>query len=345
MKKILLILLFAVVLLAVAGAFVILGPATNFRQSKYDLFVKTGTTYPELLERIRSEQILKFPAIFDQLARRADYPQKIKAGKYGIKKGESLLNILKMLRNGRQEPVNLVITKLRTREDFAGLVGRKLECDSASFLAYILNADSLRGFGLDSNTVMTAVLPDTYTFYWNTTASRVFRKIQAASEKYWTPEHKSQAEARKLTPVTAYIMASIVEEETTRKTDKPLIASVYLNRIATGMKLGADPTVKFAMHNFELKRVYSKYLLTESPYNTYKYAGLPPGPICTPSPESLQAVLGAPETKFLYFVARPDFTGYSNFAETYTQHMQFAKAYQQALDEQIRISQSGKPHS
>jgi UPF0755 protein len=247
-----------------------------------------------------------------------------------------------MLRNGRQVPVNLVITKLRTKENLAGLIGRKLECDSASFLTYLNNGDTLQRYGLDTNTVMTVILPNTYTYFWNTNPSRVFRKMERASREYWTPARKQQAEARGLNPVTAYILASIVEEETTRKEDKPKIASVYLNRLARGMKLAADPTVKFAMRNFELKRVYSKYLAIESPYNTYRNSGLPPGPICTPSMESLDAVLNAPDTKYLYFVARPDFSGYSNFAETYAEHLQNARLYQKSLDEQMRIGQEAK---
>ncbi|HLA58857.1 MAG TPA: endolytic transglycosylase MltG, partial [Puia sp.] len=147
---------------------------------------------------------------------------------------------------------------------------------------------------------------------------------------------------RGLNRTTAYILASIVEEETTRKDDKPKIASVYLNRIRMGMRLSADPTVKFALRRFDLKRVYEKYLLVESPYNTYMNAGLPPGPICTPSMESLDAVLNAPATKYLYFVAKPDFSGYSNFAETFPEHLKFAKEYQKALDEEMRIGQQSK---
>jgi UPF0755 protein len=329
-------------LVAAEAAYLVFGPATSFQGPKYDLYVHTGRPYDSLMNELRQEGVINHPAVFNWLARRSGYPGKIRAGKYEIKKGMSLFNILKMLRNGRQVPVNLVITKLRTKENLAGLIGRKLECDSASFLTYLNNGDTLQRYGLDTNTVMTVILPNTYTYFWNTNPSRVFRKMERASREYWTPARKQQAEARGLNPVTAYILASIVEEETTRKEDKPKIASVYLNRLARGMKLAADPTVKFAMRNFELKRVYSKYLSIESPYNTYRNSGLPPGPICTPSMESLDAVLNAPDTKYLYFVARPDFSGYSNFAETYAEHLQNARLYQKSLDEQMRIGQEAK---
>jgi len=334
--------LIIVLLVAAEAAYLVFGPATSFQGPKYDLYIHTGATYETLMNGLRQNGVINHPAVFNWLARRSGYPQKIKAGKYEIRSGMSLFHLLKMLRNGRQTPVNLVITKLRTKEDLAGLIGRKLECDSASFLSYLNNNDTLRHYALDSNTVMTAVLPDTYTYFWNANPSRIFRKMEMANRTYWTAARKQQAEAHKLNPVTAYILASIVEEETTRKEDKPKIASVYLNRLATGMKLAADPTVKFALRDFELKRVYSKYLSVESPYNTYRNSGLPPGPICTPSMESLEAVLNAPETKYLYFVARPDFSGYSNFAESYPEHLQNARLYQKSLDEQMKIGQQSK---
>ena len=342
MKKLFLRVLTVLLLVAAVAAYLLFGSATAFKAAKYDLYIRTGMNYETMMASLRQDHVVSHPAIFNWMAGRTGYPEKIKAGKYEIKSGMSLINLLKMLRNGRQSPVNLVITKLRIKEDLAGMVGRKLECDSAAFMAYLNNNDTLRTYSLDSNTVMTAILPNTYTYFWNTTPSRIFKKMEITSRSFWTPKRLQQAEAHHLTPVSAYILASLVEEETTRKEDKPKIASVYLNRLATGMKLAADPTVKFALRNFELKRIYSKYLTVESPYNTYRNAGLPPGPICTPSMETLEAVLDAPDTKYLYFVAKPDFSGYSNFAETFTQHLQYARLYQKALDEQMHIGQQDK---
>jgi UPF0755 protein len=341
-KKLFLLLLLLIILIAAAAGYLILGPGTAFNSSRYDLYIHTGMNYEDLDSLLKKDEVLAHPAVFNWLAKRAAYPASMKAGKYEIRNGMSLLNILKMLRNGRQVPVNLVITKLRTREDLAGMIGRKLECDSAAFMRFMNNPDTLRSYGLDTNTVMTMVFPNTYTYYWNTTPSRIFKKMEAAAQAYWTPARLQEASAHHLNRVTAYILASIVEEETTRKDDKPRIASVYLNRIATGMRLSADPTVKFALRRFDLKRVYEKYLLVESPYNTYLNAGLPPGPICTPSMESMDAVLNAPETRYFYFVAKPDFSGYSNFAESFHEHMKNAKEYQKALDKQIRIGQQSK---
>jgi UPF0755 protein len=341
-KKLFLLLFLCIILIVAIAGFLILGPATSFDSDHYELYIHTGMNFDELDSLIKKDNVLSHPSLFNWLAKRVSYPSAIKAGKFEIRHGMSLLNILKMLRNGRQVPVNLVITKLRTREDLASVIGRKFECDSMAFMRFINNEDTLGVYGLDTNTMMTMVFPDTYTYYWNTTPSRIFKKMETAAKAFWTPDRLRQAEAHRLNRVTAYILASIVEEETTRAEDKPKIASVYLNRISTGMRLAADPTVKFALRRFDLRRVYEKYLLVESPYNTYRNAGLPPGPICTPSMESLEAVLNAPETRYFYFVAKPDFSGYSNFSETFPEHMKYAKEYQKALDEQMRIGQQSK---
>ena len=338
--------LFVFVLILFAAIFFgweFFGPATSFSKDKYYLYIKTGMEYEEVLNLLQKDTVLKSPLFFKLLAKKIDYHANVKAGKYEIKNGMSLFEIARMLRNGRQIPVNLVITKLRTKEDLASAIGRRFECDSSSVIDFLENNDTLKKYGLDSNTVMASVFPDTYTYFWNTTPSRIFKKFHAAYQNFWTEERKQQARERNLDPISAYVLASIVEEETNKQEDKSLIASTYLNRISKGMKLSADPTIKFAMRNFELKRIYDKYLSVESPYNTYKYAGLPPGPICTPTKETIDAVLHSPTTNYLYFVAKPDFSGYSNFSENYEQHLRYAKEYQKALDSfMIKNNQQAK---
>ena len=228
----------------------------------------------------------------------------IKPGKYEIKKDASIFSIIRMLRNGQQAPVNLVITKIRTKEDLAHLVGNRFECDSLHMIRFLNNGDSLKDYSLDTQTVMTAVLPNTYTYFWNTNARKIFQKLYDDSQEFWTKERKQQAADHNLTPEKAYILASIIEEETNAETDKPNIASVYLNRIEKSMPLQADPTIKFAMRNFRLKRIYEKYLFVESPYNTYRNKGLPPGPICTPSRETVDAVLNSPKNRIFIFCSK-----------------------------------------
>jgi UPF0755 protein len=298
-------------------------------KSKY-LYIRTGhATWPEVMQTLRDSNLIESPAAFDQLSTRMGVPEKLKAGRYEIKKGMSLMDIARMLRNGSQAPVKLIITKFRTKEQLAGFLGRKMEIDSAAVVSYY--TDSLQPFGFDSNTVMAMLYPNTYTYYWSAPAQTIFDKFYTEYKKVWTDERRNQARKLGLTPVQAYTLASIVEEETAVLEEKDTIASVYLNRLNKGMKLQADPTIKFAMKDFTLKRIYLKYLTVESPYNTYMNTGLPPGPICTPSLQTLDAVLQSPQTNYLYFVAKSDFSGRHVYTETYDQHLKVAKEFQQAL--------------
>lgn len=318
----------------------VLGPGTAFSGDNYFLYIRTGMTYEQVVNQLEKDTVVRSPWAFGIVANRMHYPGNVRAGKYEIHKDMSLLNIVRMLHNGRQVPVRIVITKFRTPEGFAGAVGKKLECDSEAIATFIHNKDSLKRFGVDSNTFLTIVLPNTYTYFWNTTPGGLFQKMYTAYKTWWTPARIQAAQARSLTPVTATILASIVEEETNAQADKGKIASVYLNRMTKKMRLAADPTIKYAMRDFEIKRIYDNYLRIESPYNTYMHDGLPPGPICTPSEATLEAVLSSPPTDYLYFVAKADFSGYSNFAATYKEHLENAKAYRDALDKQQVIRDS-----
>jgi UPF0755 protein len=247
-----------------------------------------------------------------------------------------------MLRSGNQAPVNPVINKLRLKQDLAQKIATNFECDSASVIQVLNDPETFKKFNVNDNTLMTIVIPNTYSLLWNSAPEKIIDKLYSEKEKFWNEERLAKAKALKFTPEQVYSMASIVEEETNKEEDKGLIASVYMNRMNTGMKLQADPTVKFAMKDFGLKRILLKHLTYDSPFNTYQNAGLPPGPICTPSVKTIDAVLNAPQTTYIYFVAKPDFKGYSNFASTYAEHMVFAKAYQHALDSLIRAKANKK---
>ncbi|CAN5612483.1 endolytic transglycosylase MltG [soil metagenome] len=331
--------------LGFAGAFAafrIFGSNTNFKESKKTLYIKTGSTFSDVMNDLNEQDILKNPGTFKMVATRLHYDNNIKAGKYVINKGASIFNIVRMLRSGRQTAVNLVINKLRTKEDLAKKIAAGFECDSSDVMDILNSDDELRVYRLDSNTVMTAVIPNTYSILWNTPADKIFKKLYDEHEVFWNYDRRQKASALGLNIQQVYTLASIVEEETNKLEDKGKIASVYLNRIETGMHLGADPTVKFAMRDFGLKRIYHKHLQFPSPYNTYLNAGLPPGPICTPSTSTIDAVLAAPSTSYLYFVAKPDLRGYSNFATSYSEHLKFAKAYQSALDSIVKSKQENQ---
>lgn len=333
MKRVLIFVFIVVVLAGIVITWIFLGPATGFKGSKETVYIRSNAaTKKAVLDSLRSNKIISNTTAFEWLANRLDYWQHIRPGKYEVKKGTSLLTIVRMLRNGRQTPVHLVIKKYRTKEDFARSAGKQFEFDSTQMIGFLNDADSLHTYDADTATALWNVLPDTYTFFWNTTPSAVYKKIATTADAFWTPERKQKASSHGLTPLQAYILASVVEEETTNNEEKPNIASVYLNRMNKGMPLQADPTVKFALRDFSLKRIYEKYTLVQSPYNTYRNKGLPPGPICTPTRTTINAVLNAPQTNYLYFVASPSMKQEHEFSVSYEEHLQKAKRYQQELN-------------
>ena len=334
MKRKIIFTVLALLLLAVGFVgFKILGPATVAPDKKY-FFIKTGATYAEVKADLAFLKIIPGEFWFNQVAKKLNYDKAVKAGRYEITNGMSIFSLVRMLRSGNQSPVKLVITKLRTKEDLAAKIANNFECDSLSVISFLNNPDSLRTYKLDTNTVMTAVIPNTYNILWNTPVSRIFKKLYTEQQKFWTEEREKKAAALNMTPAQVYTMASIVEEETNKDEDKGKVASVYINRIETGQRLEADPTIKFALHNFGLKRIWDshKKAAANSPYNTYYNTGLPPGPICTPSSKTIDAVLNAPQTNYLFFVAKPDWSGLSNFTHSYDEHRINARNYQHFLD-------------
>jgi UPF0755 protein len=312
-----------------------IGPATAFEEKSATIYIPSSNPDREAVMGILKEKnILASPGIFSFLASRVGYWEAIKPGKYVIDKGSSVLNILRMLKNGSQSPVRIVINKLRTREDLAGYLGRQMEADSLEILDFFNNPDSTRLFGLDTNNIITAVIPNTYIMYWTTPASKFLRRLYSEREQFWNEERMAKLRKTGLTKETAYVLASIIEEETNKHDEKPVIASVYLNRMKKNMNLGADPTVKFALRNFGLKRITLKHIRESgsSPYNTYMNKGLPPGPICTPSIKSIDAAISPAETDYIFFCAKADFSGYHSFASNEQDHFRNARAYQRALD-------------
>jgi UPF0755 protein len=323
-----------IVIAGVLGVWRFLGSNTNFTQDQKSFYIKTGSTFDDVIAGLEQQSILKNPGSFEWLAKKISYENNIHPGRYVISQGASIYKVLRLLNSGKQTAVDFVITKLRTKEDLAQKIGENFECDSATFMNLINNNDSLTKYNLDTNTVMTAIIPNTYDIYWNTSPYKLFRKLYNEQEKFWNDDRKEKAKALDLSTKQVYTLASIIEEETNVTADKPSIASVYLNRLKTGMRLEADPTIKFALHDFGLKRIYKGYIdsCAGSPYNTYTNKGLPPGPICTPSSKTIDAVLNAASTDYLYFVAKPDFSGQSNFTGSYAQHLLNKKLYVAFLD-------------
>ena len=333
------------VLVAVAGfiGYKFFKPAVSNKPESY-FYIKTGDDVAAVRQNLISGQFIS-GSNFDMVCKLLKY-KKAKPGRYKLKDGMSLWGLVKMLRSGNQAEVKMVINKERTKELFAGKIGKgkkfDVECDSLQMISFLNNNDSLKKFGVDSNTVMSIVMPYTYNLKWNSTPGKIFQQFYTAYQKFWTPERKVKADSLHLTTLQVISLAAIVEEETNKKDDKYNIASTYLNRVRTGMKLQADPTVKFAMKNFALKRVLGVHLKTDSPYNTYMYAGIPPGPICTPTTESIDAVLDAPKTDYLFFVASSKFDGTSVFTTNLTDHSKYARLYQQELTRRMDSSAKSK---
>lgn len=322
----------AIVIVLIAGfaAWQFFGPTVKAPQKKY-FYIATGKNFADVKKELVEQHIISGTTWFNWAAKIAGF-NTAKPGRYEIKKGMGLLSLVRMLKNGQQSPVNFIITKIRTKEVLASKIGNAFECDSTEMISFLNNADSLKAYGLDTNTVMAAAMPLTYTIKWNTGAGKIFQQFYTAYNTFWNTERKQKADSLHLTPEEVSTLASIIDEETNAPSDRPNIASVYRNRIAKGMPLQADPTVKFAMKNFGLKRIYNNYLTFPSPYNTYINKGLPPGPICTPAAATIDAVLDSPSTDYLYFVANSAFDGTHIFTSNYEDHMKYAKIYQQELN-------------
>lgn len=332
MKKRILLGTIAVILL-VAGFFAwkfFAAPLSTEKEGTY-LYIKTGSTFKDVQEELVKGKFIHSTVWFRMVSRTVGY-KNVKPGRYKIAKGTSLMNLVRMLKNGQQSPVSFVITKIRTKEGLAQKIGNQFECDSEQVMKFINNPDTVSTYGFDTNTVMAVALPLTYELKWNTTPDRIFHQLFAAYKNFWTDEKKQKAAALGLSPIEVSTLASIIDEETNDPADRPDIASVYLNRIAKGMPLQADPTVKFALKDFGLRRIYESHTRFESPFNTYINKGLPPGPICTPSLETVDAVLNCPKTDYLYFVANSDFSGSHIFTSNYEDHMKYARLYQQELN-------------
>jgi UPF0755 protein len=329
-KRSALIILALVIMIVGFAGWKFFGPTIHAPKEKF-FFVSTGGGYEDVKGNLNDLKIISGKKWFDWAARMIGY-KNVKPGRYEIKKGMSLVSLVRMLKNGRQTPVNLVITKFRTKESLASRVGASFECDSTQMILFLNDRDSLKVYGLDSNTVMAAAMPFTYTIKWNTTPRKIFDQFYTAYKNFWTAERKKKADSLGFSPAEVSTLASIIDEETNSPIDKPFVASVYLNRLAKGMPLQADPTLKFALKNFGLKRILNEHKNVHSPYNTYANKGLPPGPICTPALETIDAVLDSPKTDYLYFVANSTFDGTHIFTNNYAEHMKYARLYQEELN-------------
>ena len=300
-------------------------------QKEFSLYIPTGADFDQVKDSLYGNHLIIDPGSFEWVARHKDYPSHVKPGRYVLKNGMGNNQLTNILRGGLQTPVKVTFNNIRDVKMLAGRVGTQIEADSASIAAYLTDNVNLNKLGFNSLTIPAMFLPNTYEFYWNTDAEKFVEKMKGEYDKFWNEERRNKAKTLGLSPVQVSILASIVDKETNKTDEMPRIAGVYLNRLRNGWLLQADPTLVFAVGDFDLKRVLNIHKEVESPYNTYKYAGLPPGPICIPSLQSINAVLNAEKHNYYYFCAKEDFSGYHVFAKTLTEHNRNAQRYQRAL--------------
>lgn len=285
--------------------------------------------------KIKVEQVAKktVSPTWDILSKALRYKDRVHTGRYWIEPGENILNFLRKLRSGMQTPLRLTIPSVRTMDRLATILGQRLMEDSTTWNELFCSPEMLQAYGCDTTTLPALFIPNTYEMYWDITPEKFMRKMKREHDNFWNEQRTQQAKALMLTPNQVTTLASIIDEETANNAEKPMIAGMYINRLQMGMPLQADPTIKFALQNFELKRIWQNLLSVESPYNTYQNEGLPPGPIRIASVAGIDAVLHAVKHDYLYMCAKEDFSGTHNFACTYAEHLQNAHKYSQALNQ------------
>jgi UPF0755 protein len=308
-------------------------PATQFAGKEKYLYIYSDKINKEaVLQAVEKDSIVQNVQHFNWLADKIKYWEKVRPGRYKISKGMSVRETLFLLRSGKQEPVKLVINKLRLPKDLIKILDRAIEADSVAINNFFTNSDSLQTIGLTETTLYAYIIPDTHEILWTWPLQKVLSRLVDERNRWWQKnEREAKAKSIGLTPEEVHTLASIVEEETNKNDEKPTVASVYLNRLRLGMPLQADPTVRFAMKDFTINRIFYGHLRTPSPYNTYLNKGLPPGPICTPSKATLEAVLNAPKTDYIFFVANADLMGGHTFTTNLSDHNRAAKVYQDSL--------------
>ena len=331
MRKLLVIIIF-IVLIGIRVLYEVFVAANINAEKRVTLKIPTGSTYADVEKILKQNKVLKSELMFSLVSLMKHYPDKVKPGYFVFTNGMNNRQIVNMLRAGLQTPVTLVVYNIRTKEEFAGLVGRTLELDSNKLLAKLNDAGFCKTLNTDTAKILSRFIVDNYDFYWNISEEKFLDKLNAAYETFWNSERKAKAEALNLTPTEVTTLASIVEKEVIRDKELPIVAGVYLNRLRIVMPLQADPTLVFALHDFTAKRVTSYHKEFDSPYNTYKYAGLPPGAICMPRKKSIDAVLNFEAHEYLYFCANPDMSGYSLFSKSYEDQMRVAAQYRKKLN-------------
>jgi UPF0755 protein len=298
----------------------------------FHLYIYTGSGYSQVLDTIYKHNLVRNKKSFEWIAKKKKFSSRIHPGRYRVTDNMSNNAFLNMLRSGMQDPVNLVINIARTSDDLALRLSSQIEPSKENLSALMNDESYISQFGFNKQTVLGMFIPNTYQFWWNISETDFFKRMYREYNKFWNDERLAKARSINLKPNEVITLASILINETNKEDEYRRIAGVYINRLNQGMRLQADPTIKFALGDFERTRILKKDTQVNSPYNTYLNDGLPPGPISLPSIHAIDAVLNYERHDYVFFCAKEDFSGYHNFARTIAQHNKNARSYQKALN-------------
>ncbi|MGM9686687.1 MAG: endolytic transglycosylase MltG [Bacteroidaceae bacterium] len=333
-RRVIIVIIAILVVLAIGTAFSfsIFGRVMNNEKAGY-LFIDKDDNIDSVRAKIEEVGNPSKMTGFDILTKYTDYDKNIRIGRYKVASDISMLTLFRNLRNGQQTPVNLVVPNSRTIEEACEKIGKNLMLDSKDIKSILSDSTKIKQMGFTKETLPALFVPNTYEVYWTIEPEKLVERLKTEYDRFWDEERISKAKALELTPVEVATLASIVDSETAHDNDKPIIARLYLNRLEKHMRLASDPTVVFAVGDFSLRRVLKKHLQIDSPYNTYKYEGLPPGPIRIASIAGIDAVLNPDDNDYLFMCAKEDFSGDHYYTASEEEHMQNAKKYAAALNQ------------
>lgn len=335
-KRVLIIIFGITAVVCVVGgifAYALFSSNINIEKDKKEfLLVYENDCYDDIIDKLVSKQIVKSKKTFKIASWLLNNKKQFKSGRYQITSEMNNLTLVRNIMYGRQTPISISFNNVRTKDVLAERLTKKLKISEEEFLAELYSEQTLKTLGFNKNTVISLFIPNTYEVYWDITAEELIERMKKEYDLFWNEERSAKLLDVGLSKEEVSTLASIVEEETRKKDEQPVVAGLYLNRIHKNIPLQADPTVKFAVQDFSLRRIYKKHLEYDSPYNTYMYAGLPPGPIRVPSIQAIDAVLNFVNHDYIYMCAKEDFSGYHNFATSYKEHQENAERYRRALN-------------
>jgi UPF0755 protein len=338
-RKLFIILLISLVVLIISSLvftayrFICSNNVQDHPSGSWELLIPTGSTFDDI-ERILSDMgVIRNSVSFGLIAKHMKYDKYVKPGRFIILNESSNYSMIKKLRSGKQDPVKIVLNNISGIVELTEKVAERLECSSVDLMKFLKSDTFLEANYLNHQNVLTFFIANTYEFYWNTSAEGFTKRMLKENKIFWNEKRMEQAGKSGLSTTEVIILASIVQKESNKVNEYPDIAGVYLNRLKRNWPLQADPTVKYALGQPGLKRILKAHTEFESPYNTYKYTGLPPGPVCLPEIYAIDAVLNARQHEYMFFCAKDDFSGYHAFAKTLGEHNENARRYHRALNE------------